>query len=245
VRGFVHTDRNLFTTDDGGAHWQKLDTPFGPVTDLAISRGVAYLVSYDEKANDFTLWSSPTDQLAWTEDALTLPIGAGPVPVQQLVFSGGSGWVTNGDRGISGGARLSATGRWESWKPPCLGAYAEVAASSATDMVASCEEGVWTGPKITHALFVSHDAGVTFQRHDAPFSGLVTSPNASTAIVATPGGLQRTTDEGVTWQVVASEDQAALDLGFTTSTQGFVIFDNGKMLMTYDAGATWSAVTLP
>jgi photosystem II stability/assembly factor-like uncharacterized protein len=245
-RGFVYTDRNLLTTGDGGAHWQRLDTPFGPVTDLAISRGVVYLVSYDQKANDFALWSSPVDQVAWSNDALTLPVGAGPVPVQQLVFSGGNGWVTNGDRGISGGARLSASGHWETWKPPCLGASASVAASSATDMAASCEEGVWTGPKITHSLYFSHDGGASFQRRVVPFSGSVASPDSSSAIVATSGGLERTTDEGATWQLVAGgATYSALDLGFTTSTQGFVIYANGPMLMTYDAGATWSAVTLP
>ena len=35
------------------------------------------------------------------------------------------------------------------------------------------------------------------------------------------------------------------DIGFTTATQGFVIFFNGPMLMTYDAGATWQHARLP
>jgi photosystem II stability/assembly factor-like uncharacterized protein len=169
------------------------------------------------------------------------------VPVQQLVFSGGNGWVTNGDRGLSGGAHLSPSGHWETWKPPCLGAYADLAASSATDMVASCEEGVFTGPKVTHALYFSHDAGKTFDRRSTPTSGAIASPNATTAVLAANGVLRRTTDQGVSWSEVAREPNAnsALDLGFTTSTQGFVIFSDGKMMMTHDAGATWSAVTLP
>ncbi len=250
TRGFVHTDRNFFTTGDGGAHWQRLDAPFGSVTDLAISRGIVYLVAYDENPKNgiqFVLWSSPTDHLSWSRDPLTLPIGAGPVPIQQLVFSGGNGWVTNGDRGLMGGARLSASGHWETWKPPCLGAYASLAASTATDLVASCQAGVWTGPKITNWLYFSHDAGKTFDRRSTPTSGAIASPNATTAVLAANGVLRRTTDQGVSWSEVAREPNAnsALDLGFTTSTQGFVIFDNGTMLMTHDAGATWSAATKP
>jgi photosystem II stability/assembly factor-like uncharacterized protein len=247
THGFAHTDRDLFATGDGGMHWQRLDVPFGRVEDLAISRGVVYLVALDERTNIFSIWSSPTDRLAWSKDPLTLPIGGGPVPVQQLVFSGGNGWVTNGDRGLMGGARMSASGRWETWQPPCLGAYASLAASSATEMAAVCAEGVWTGPKITNSVYFSHDGGATFQRHDAPAYGEISSPDATSAVVNANGVLRRTTDEGATWNEVAREPGSSdgLDLGFTTATQGFVIFGDGKMLMTHDAGATWSAVTLP
>jgi photosystem II stability/assembly factor-like uncharacterized protein len=73
----------------------------------------------------------------------------------------------------------------------------------------------------------------------------VSSPNGTSAIVAAAGGLQRTTNEGLTWHMVASEDQGALDLGFTTTTQGFAIFGDGTMLMTHDAGASWQKVALP
>jgi photosystem II stability/assembly factor-like uncharacterized protein len=106
---------------------------------------------------------------------------------------------------------------------------------------------VWTGPKVTPAIYFSHDAGKTFQRRTAPAFGDIASQNATTAVVQETGVLRRTTDSGASWTEVAREPNAyhALDLGFTTPTQGFVIFDNGQMLMSYDAGATWSAVTLP
>ena len=247
-RGFVRIDRNLFTTDDDGAHWQHLATPSGPVADLAISRGAVYVVAYDVKANDFALWSSPTDHLAWSKDPLTLPVGAGPVPVQQLVFSGGNGWVMDEDRTVIGGGRLSSSGQWATWKPPCLDVVgpARLAASSSTDLVASCNDHEWGGGTAVPAVYFSHDAGKSFQRRTAPAFGEIASPNATTAVVEANGVLRRTTDEGVTWTEVAREPLShALDLGFTTATQGFVVFSDGKMLMTYDAGATWSAVTLP
>jgi photosystem II stability/assembly factor-like uncharacterized protein len=231
-----------------------LDTPFADIRDLAISNGVVYLVAYDETANNFTLWSSPTDQLAWTKEALALEVGAGPVPFQQLVLSGGNGWVINEDRTVISGARLSTSGHWATWKPPCLDVVgpARLAASSSRDLVASCHEheSGGDGPPAA-AVYFSHDGGSSFARQSAPGFGEVASPNPSTAVIAEIRTencvLWRTTDSGVSWHEVARDLSAysALDLGFTTDTQGFVIFDNGKMLMTYDAGATWSAVTMP
>jgi hypothetical protein len=234
-RGFLHDNRDLFSTDDGGAHWQKVGSPFGRVVDLAISRGVVYLVAYDANANTFALWSSPTDHLAWSKDPVKIELGAGPVPFQQLVLSGTSGWIVNEDRTVIGGARLASGGHWNAWNPPCLDVNgpARLAASS-----------------IAPAVYFSHDGGATFQRHAAPGFGEIASPNANTAVVFENGVLRRTTDEGATWSAVAHEGPGlnvttAPDLGFTTSTQGFAILGDGQMLMTYDAGATWSAVTLP
>jgi photosystem II stability/assembly factor-like uncharacterized protein len=145
---------------------------------------------------------------------------------------------------------MASDGRWSSWTPPCAsaGGAAFLAASSPNDLVASCEEGAYTGPRVTHAIYFSHDGGQTFTRHAAPESGLVVTPNTTTAIVAASGGgIQRTTDEGATWQLVQPFDATGgiPDYGFTTSTQGFVILGAGEMLMTHDAGATWQKVTLP
>ncbi|MDQ1481735.1 MAG: hypothetical protein QOI44_2596, partial [Actinomycetota bacterium] len=251
-RGFVYDDRDLFATDDGGAHWRKLDTLFGRVTDLAISRGVVYLVAYDE-TNNFSIWSAPTDHLTFAKSPLKLELGAGPVPFQQLVFSDGHGWVVNEDRTVIGGGQLASSGDWGTWKPPCLVGVgpARLAASSGVDLVAACHEHEWGGGPVAAAVYFSHDGGSSFTRQSAPGFGEIASPDPTTAVIAAVntenGVLWRTTDSGASWHEVARELNAysALDLGFTTDTQGFVIFDNGKMLMTYDAGATWSAVTLP
>jgi photosystem II stability/assembly factor-like uncharacterized protein len=64
-------------------------------------------------------------------------------------------------------------------------------------------------------------------------------------MVTGSAGVQRTTDGGVTWHGVFDAPLNAVDLGFTTPTQGFIVFSDGTMLMTYDAGATWQKVTLP
>jgi len=68
---------------------------------------------------------------------------------------------------------------------------------------------------------------------------------AGWAVVVGMAGIQRTTDEGATWQADFVAGLQSIDLGFTTATQGFIILDNGEMLMTHDAGATWKEVTLP
>ena len=92
---------------------------------------------------------------------------------------------------------------------------------------------------------------MTFASHAIPDASLgasgVLSPSADTAVVVENGDLRRTTDAGVSWNTVEhiGGPGGAGDYGFTTSSQGFVIFNDGRMLMTHDAGATWTPATLP
>jgi photosystem II stability/assembly factor-like uncharacterized protein len=244
-----------FVTVDGGATWKALNAPFsGRVYDLAISHGTVYAVTYDGNAR-FRIWSSPAANLSWTEDPITIPIGGGPIPSIQLVFSHGGGWLVEVDRVVVFGAQMSTTGHWSKWAPPCSTANgpATLAAWSATDLIASCDEGAWgTPPAPAKAVYTSHDAGATFQRHSAPVFGAVSAADPNDALLATGYSIRRSIDGGRTWTEVESVaapkftgNSAPLDLGFTSNTQGFVIFANGQMVMTYDAGATWSAVTMP
>jgi hypothetical protein len=246
--GFVFDQRRLFTTSDGGATWAHGAFPVSQAFDFDVSRGTVYTVGFDDATSGFHVWSSPTDHLSWTEDPLSIQPGAGPVASFQFVFSGDAGWLLYVDRVVISGARLTSTGRWGPWgTPPCTsaGGAAYLAASSPTDLVASCQEGTFTGPRITNGVYFSNDGGQTFTRHDAPNSGLVASPDATTAVVPGSAGVERTTDRGATWHGVFDTGLEAGDLGFTTPTQGFIVFSNGDLLMTHDAGATWQKVTLP
>lgn len=116
-------------------------------------------------------------------------------------------------------------------------------------MTASCEEGVWTGPAITDTVSFSHNGGATWQRVTAPIFGAIASPDPHTAVVVNGDTIQRTINGGATWSSVAHvtnpNAHTPTDLGFTTATKGFVIFTNGQMLMTDDAGTTWNELTLP
>jgi len=249
----TNTPTNLVTVD-GGATWKALNAPFsGRAYDLAISNGTVYAVAFDSNAK-FRIWSSPARNLSWTEDPITIPVGGGPVPSIQLVFSNGAGWLVEVDRVVVGGAQMSTTGRWSKWTPPCSTANgpATLAAWSATDLIASCDEGLWGSPPApATAVYTSHDAGATFQRHSAPVFGSVAAADPNYALLATGDTIRRSVDGGRTWTTVVGSavsnpgGSQPLDLGFTSNTQGFVIFANDQMVMTYDAGATWSAVTQP
>jgi len=239
----------LLVTHDAGATWTTTPTPFKSVSDLAIARGMVYAVApHPGSTFDFRIWSTPVAHLVWKQDPLTLEVGAGPVPEQQIVLNGGHGWILNQDRTVISGARLASNGTWTAWKPPCLQVRgpAFLTASTGTDLVAACDEGVWGNPPpMAPAIRFSHNGGASFVRRTAPVFGAVLSPNAQTAVVAGSQTVQRTTDGGATWSVVAHTRAGdATDSGFTSSTQGFII-TGGQMLMTYDAGATWQPVTLP
>jgi hypothetical protein len=243
----------LLGTDDGGVHWRVVRLPAAPNQALEIARGVVYFVAWaagDEPAQGFHVWSSPADHLSWVEDPLVLPVGAGPVPEQQLVFAGGDGWLLNSDRGVLGGARLSGAGRWTVWTPPCSG-FETLAPSTRSDLVALCDENGFGGPGPPRpVLYTSHDGGVTFHHRMAPaFGGAVGSPTPSTVVIATGLVLWRTTDEGATWKIVANfgerDGGSALELGFTTAAQGFVIESLGGVYITRNSGATWKHVTMP
>src|SRR4029077_17667504 len=102
----------------------------------------------------------PADHLHWTEDPLVLPLGAGPVPDQQLVFAGDNGWLLDSDRDVLGGARVAGTRRWTSWTEPCSG-FANLAASSRTDLVVLCDENGFAGPgPPKRAMYFSPHGGV-------------------------------------------------------------------------------------
>jgi BNR/Asp-box repeat len=249
THGFAFDDAQVFATDDGGRHWRLLKTPFSRVQTLEIARGVVYVIArtpVSSVQNAFRIWSTPADRSDWSVDPLGVPIGAGPVPRQQFVFAGSDGFLLNSDRTVLGGARLLPTHRWATWTPPCLDIAGPeyLAMSSATDLVALCDEGVWSGPKITPAAYFSHDGGVTWSRRVAPTYGLLGSPNASTAVIAIAQTLWRTTNSGMTWLAVSgpheTEGTGAVELGFTSPTHAYAILGDHELVITRDGGETWA-----
>jgi photosystem II stability/assembly factor-like uncharacterized protein len=250
--GFAFTRQRgpLLITHDAGATWTVTPTPFPNIFDLAIARGTIDVSALQPPARPaFRIWTSPVAHLVWKQVPPAMAVGAGPVASQQIVLNGGHGWILGVNRTVIAAARTTASNSWARWTPPCLHGFgpAYVSASTGTDLVASCNEGVWGGhySHITPTVWVSHNGGNTFVRKPAPVFGPVLSPSAQTAVIAGNATLQRTTDGGATWTMVGTlSTGATTDWGFTTSTQGFVI-RQGAMLMTRDAGASWQRVTLP
>jgi hypothetical protein len=255
---------DLWATHDGGSSWQRQVIPGAPsarVVALEASGGTVHAVLFDFGDGLVHLASSPVESNSWRLSGATVPIGAGPVPAAQLALSGTSGWLLEVDRTVVGGARLS-TGAWAAWIPPCatLVGPAVLGGSSATELAAACDVGLWGSPQGVH-LYVSHDGGTTFAQSGprVPVGGVVSiaSPTASSILVAGPtaqgSAVVRSNDAGRTWQTALETGAAAITyLGFTTPAQGVVLTVapagpgasvGGSLLITRDEGRTWHQVT--
>lgn len=251
---------DLWATHDGGITWSRLDVlANGTVVALETARGsvhAVFTVAPPADAVTFKVASSPTGTDDWSVAAVAIPVGAGPVPAIQLVLSGDAGWILQNDRVVENGARLVA-GTWRTWQPVCADVVgpAFIGASSASDLVAVCDVGLWSTPAGEH-LFVSRDAGVSFAETRIGTSldqaASLATPDRSTIVIAgfDPKGwlLVGSFDAGRTWSdLIVARPGALTDLGFTTTKQGVVIStaEGGasQLLMTRDGGKVWSAVT--
>jgi hypothetical protein len=247
----------LWSTDDGGASWVQTAAagafPGEHVVALETARGMLYVVVAD--INGFRVLDGTVGSGELTT-AITLPFGAGPVPDVQLVLGGSGGWVLQNDRTVVNGARLVGT-EWQPWSPVCADAIgpAYLAAASSTRLAAACDVGAWATPQGTH-LYTSTDGGDQWKEAPAKI------PVTATQAIATPDGtnvfvagstaagseLVASADAGRTWHTALNlEGAQAVDLGFTTPTQGVVIEvrTDGRpytLLMTRDGGVNWVIV---
>jgi photosystem II stability/assembly factor-like uncharacterized protein len=244
---------DLWATHDGGATWHQvsLGVP-GPVSALEASDGRVYAAAFDQNSADVQLFGSPIGSDNFSAVPVSVPIGAGPVPSTQIVLQGSSGWMIEIDRTVVGGARM-VNGQWASWTPPCatVEGPALLAASSASDLVAACDVGLWGGSSSpAERLFLSQDGGTTFT--EAPsvvptgggsVEGIATLVPGTIA-EATSGSLYLSSDGGSSWvQTSPGQDSMWVDLGFTTPAQGVVVHSGSALLMTHDGGHTWAPVT--
>lgn len=260
----------VWATHDGGATWHEqalpgIDSQIG-VFALEAAGGLVHAVyPPGSGGGSLAIASSPVGSDAWTVSAVSVTLGAGPVPRPQIVLHGTAGWILENDRVVTDGARLVQRA-WQTWQPPCLDTAgpADLAAADAAHLVAVCDIGQWSTPSGVH-LYTSADGGVSFRASSvlvpvAGESGVTVAPSASgewsTAVVAgseSGGGavLVATFDRGQTWSVVhRSPSNAEVSyVGFTTSSQGVAIETaaggtSSRLLMTRDGGHSWSAVTL-
>lgn len=188
----------------------------------------------------------------WTVSPTTLEIGGGPIPYEEIVLHGSFGWVAEVDRTVIAGASL-ASGSWEPWTPPCTKATGPMylAASSADNLMAMCQEGAYGGPPAQTGLFVSDDGGASFGPSGNPLPentfGPIATPAPGVVVMAVNGqGLLATFDGGAHWDTVFASAvvQGWAQIGFTSPTQGVAIGE-GTMLMTFDGGHDWAPVVFP
>ena len=258
--GWVTTGDAVWATHDGGVHWERPQfpgvQPGDRVSDVEASAGVVHAAF---TGSPIQIESSPRHRDAWALSPTTVSVGDSPVPDEQIVLQGQAGWLIEVDRTVVGGARLS-NGAWVPWSPPCsqTGGAAVLAASDPTHLVAVCEEGMFF-PTQPVGVYLSSDGGSTFQPGTTSLSlespstfGPIASP-APGAVVMGPGDfagggdLISTFDGGATWKVVYHQPApgAWRYVGFTTSSQGVAIENNGSLFMTFDGGDNWAPVQFP
>jgi photosystem II stability/assembly factor-like uncharacterized protein len=252
----------LWSTHDGGNHWARVSLPGASgaqVSSLEAASGRVHAALLD--GPKLRIESSPVGSEAWQPSPTELSVGAGPVPAAQLVLQGDTGWLVEVNRVVVGGARLQG-GRWTVWDPPCLdaGGPAVLASSAPADLVAVCNEGLWTGPEVAIHAYESSDGGTTFRRLEAtlPKGSDGDVARADTHMIAVAGTtdagvptITATFDEGRSWRVVyrGRSRRVIRELGFTSVMQGVGVETasdglGGRVLMTHDGGRTWAPLRL-
>jgi photosystem II stability/assembly factor-like uncharacterized protein len=250
----------LWATHDGGETWTQLKLPGWPSAefeDLETAAGTvdAVFFDYSKSGADERIATSPVASNSWQVSPTSITIGAGPVPEAQLVLQGGTGWILENDRTVVSGARL-VSGQWDDWQPPCtqVNGPASLAASSAENLIAVCDQGVW-GPATPSGgrVWTSDNGGASFSLLGAPLpsadggpnAGPVASPSSTVAAVGDALNILATFNGGSSWSIVYTSNSGQIEyLGFTTPSQGVAIVASstgsaGTLLMTYDGGHAW------
>ena len=255
---------DLYATQNGGASWTQVALPglnssagITPIQELETSAGsVSAVIS---GTADFLIDTAAVGSNSWTTSPTTIAYGAGPVPAAQLVLQGSAGWVVENDRVVASGARLQS-GAWSAWTPPCstVNGPATLAGSSALDLIAACEVGLYGGSSSpTEQAYTSTTGGGAFTELATALpvacqgGSALASPTTSVAVAGCGGEIVASFDGGGSWATVftGSGNTSISYVGFTTPTQGAAIEASltdsaGPLLMTRDGGHTWAAVTI-
>jgi len=246
----------LWATHDGGKTWHQISEP-GQVTDVEASGGQAYAL-----VGTRVLRTAVNTDSWQPVSGVTLT-----APARSIALHGHAAWIVTGSGpGTSKLITSSDGATWRTLPDPCAGlgeewALAGVAPVDVTHVYLLCGGGAAAGSEEKKVLF-SSNGGLTATPTavDPPRSGDVRDiAAASTNVVALSAQsgaswVYRSGDGGHSWPAVLQQGDGGFgywDLGFTTSTQGVVIYgqpDMGagmptKLLMTRDAGASWAAVT--
>jgi len=257
---------DLYSTHDGGGHWQRETLPapgagYAAVS-LEASGGVVFALAVPRsgQTGPAVLFRQPVAGGGWSaEPGATVPGGQRG----RVVLQGAAGWlavVTS--QGATAFLSRQADG-WQRRSLPCPMPTEALSASSTTDLVVVCG-GAGAAGSQEKDVYVSHDAGSTFGlAGHAPLAGDledVAFGSPTTIVIAAASGasvLHGSFDGGRTWSTVAQEASGGLpwrDLGFTDPTHAEVILGTAasqfagqppsQLLMSSDGGHTWAALSI-
>lgn len=244
----VSATGSVWATHDGGSRWSQ-DSAAGSVTDLEASGGAVYAVKCvgsPVPAQSCTLERSPSTQESWS----LLPGSSGHGSLGRLNVNGAHVWVAIWSSAGGPGSLLASTdgGQHFSTQTACPNAlgFANIYAVNSSVLWATCATG-------TQATAVrSVDGGQHFVEvgHPAvPNFASIAGVSPTTAVIGAQA-LFRTVDGGQTYATVEGDQQQWSVIGFTTSSNGFVIDleTSGQQFAlwrTNDAGAHWYRVQFP
>ncbi len=245
---------DLWSTHDGGATWEQVDLP-GRVLALETADGAVHAIVLEQ--DTLRMSSSEVGSDEFTTSPPVLPWGGVATPRVDLALAGGRGWSSVREATSTAVASLR-DGVWTESAVSCRSERAAVfhiAASSAEDVVALCDERF--SDDTGFHLYASDDGGATFPRElplpNGNAYGAVyelVRRGSSMLIVTLPGdnvpmATTVTSDDGATWtEPVDIGDVPLQDLVFTSPDRGVAIASH-HLLATDDGGLTWTEVLLP
>ncbi|MFJ4653489.1 hypothetical protein ACIP5Y_19670 [Nocardia sp. NPDC088792] len=254
---WVASEQGLFTTHDDGATWRNATPPDLVGSHWSASAGDDTIRVVDVTEGRMRLHTTSAEDESWTETNIPSDIGGGPDPSPALQVMGNRAWVVVDNRGESG-ARLT-DGVWKIWKLPCGGnGPADWHAASPTRMIALCGRlGPYSDDAPTLRLLTSADGGADFTETaqlwpTIPRSSVLIPADSEHLVAGVENHVLTSSDGGETWNTTYSGDDAErVDNGwFPATTTGFALLTRPgadraptRMLVTHDAGSTWTPVT--
>jgi hypothetical protein len=259
--GFVFGN-GLWETTDGGEHWSPAASPGGSIESLEVIDGqilaVAGTCTPDGGcAQQGTLERRPLAGGAWQ---VVAPVpGRGVIATQARVAAvlDGDGVIVTANGGIS---TVTHAG-------PCSTAGIEMPSSLAvtgpTGLALLCA-GNGAAGSVDKTVFVSDDLGAHWTKAGSPARGgdpeELSAASTSQLVASAASGasmLYYSADGGAQWTTAFSEGDGGLgfnDLGFTTATDGVVVYGParsdgnqesrpGWLLLTSNGGARWQPVS--
>jgi hypothetical protein len=222
------SQRSVMLGPSGGS-WDSVRREEDDAAGIASDGATVYVIANadrDGSSGATKIVSSPVGSARFTDSGPLLGRYWMAPNSNQLVVAGDTGWaVTFGT--LDGGARL-VDGQWVEWSPPCAISPAALetgftpvprvrldASSDGSALVVLCAPVPTSAGSDSVEVFVSHDGGNTFDERNRSLSGILTGQSwvhvtdGGTTIVGTTLDtgdfvIQRSTDDGRSWQLVAT-----------------------------------------